>query len=431
MVRASTCVAILVALAGCRLRFDDVAVTDGSIDAPVDVAPDQLRVQVTGHGAVTGAAPIGCGHDCTYTIAAPVTVTAIAGDSWRFDHYDPPCGVAAVCTVPAGTTVHATFVRTPITANRVFVTSETAAIGGSGRAGLDAQCQARATAGQLVGTFIAGVSTSAQDARDRLTGSRGWVRLDGLPFLDQPTQLGSPDVVRGVVYDELLGLHGAFVLTGSTATGTLVAGNACTDWTSGAGPASGGLSDGAGLYAVGSSNFSCANPIYCFETGHNVAVTLKPAPFPIGRYVFLTAWNVAGGIAAGDAKCQTEATNVGLAGSYKALVATTAQSAADHLGGVAGVWRRPDGIVVAYDGLDQASWDAHVGTNASGGVLEGFPSLGAPNLTSVATLAQSCNDWTTAAGTQYTLSSYRTLPLSGVGQAQCTGNNIVTCAQTQ
>ena len=40
----------------------------------------------------------------------------------------------------------------------------------------------------MTGDFVAFVSTSTVQARDRLTGSRGWVRLDGLPFVDQVLQ---------------------------------------------------------------------------------------------------------------------------------------------------------------------------------------------------------------------------------------------------
>src|SRR5207249_1446674 len=76
-------------------------------------------------------------------------------------------------------------------ANLAFVSSATytpGAIGGAAAA--DATCNALATSAGLPGTYVAWLSTTTQNAVDRVSGARGWVRIDGLPIADLPTALG-------------------------------------------------------------------------------------------------------------------------------------------------------------------------------------------------------------------------------------------------
>src|SRR5262245_12432676 len=79
-----------------------------------------------------------------------------------------------------------------VTSNVAFVTTRTlnpSTFGGL--AGADAICQATADQAGLPGTYIAWLSTTTTNAVDRLAGSRGWVRTDGVPFADTPADIAA------------------------------------------------------------------------------------------------------------------------------------------------------------------------------------------------------------------------------------------------
>src|SRR5262249_53998924 len=83
----------------------------------------------------------------------------------------------------------------------------------------------------LPGTYIAWISTSTSDARDRLGNARGWRRPDGIPFADTVTAL----VTTGPYSISLFGADGSrvdngigTVITGTSLDGTY-AGAACSD----------------------------------------------------------------------------------------------------------------------------------------------------------------------------------------------------------
>jgi hypothetical protein len=315
-----------------------------------------------------------------------------AAESWKFDGFSAPCS-ASPCTPPLGASITATFSKAPIGANLVFVSSQKAPLNG-GVAALDQHCQTLATNASLPGVYKAFVETSTQTFAQRFAGARGWVRMDGLPFLDQITDLLSNDPPRAVMFDETGAVAGRqYVQTG-------FAGNTCTDWTANA-QTLGGYSDLAGRVAYTSSFGTCPERVYCFGTDRNVAVAIKPPPFPYGRYVF-TSSRVGSdiGVAGADAHCQAEAAQAGLPGLYRAALATTTQSAGDHVGSLAGTWRRPDGVVVTFDGLDQFPLLSGLHAAADGTSLQlpdadafGF---GASSWTALGT--RTCSDWTSTSG---------------------------------
>jgi hypothetical protein len=423
MVRSSLFVPLCM-LVACRLHFDE------GDDVGSDAASARLRIEVTGWGAVTGPGGIACTETCEYTPDGPVALTATAGEAWVFDRFES-CGAQPTCSGSPGETIRVTFARAPITANRVFVTSGNVTLSPTGRTGLDMQCQSAAAAGGLTGTFLALVSTTTEDARDRLTGSRGWVRLDGLAVLDLPTDIGLATMPRGVLYDELLGTQSReFVLTGSTIDGRKTTPN-CNDWSSSTANTQGGRSDGTGAYFFGSSNGTCAGRVFCFETGRSVQVSLKPPPFPIGRYVFLSMWTPSAGIASADARCAGDAAAAGLPGTYKALLATTTQSVLERVGTLEGVWRRPDGGLVTRLGLDHPNLETSFAMSAAGAPSALInASFGAASLTTRATLPLSCDDWTNPAGLMSVLEGWRASPFDLIISASC-GSYGVVCVQTQ
>ena len=114
----------------------------------------------------------------------------------------------------------------------MFISSIELATPFGGLAAADTFCQARAKSLGLGGTFIAMLSTSTVNMRDRLAGSRGWVRLDGVSVLDQPStgwtlQVNPIDVDETGTKD--VSRNGVF--TGTNDQGDVSATRTCGDWT--------------------------------------------------------------------------------------------------------------------------------------------------------------------------------------------------------
>jgi hypothetical protein len=122
------------------------------------------------------------------------------------------------------------------------------------------------------------------------------------------------------------------------------------------------------------------------------------------RYVFVTASardGILGGLSGADSKCQTEATNAGLTGTYKAWLSDATTSAANRLEHFTGQYKLVDGSVVATswnqftDGiLDHAiNKTAANGSISSGNVWTGSNANG-----TTATMRNNCDNWTDNSG---------------------------------
>src|SRR5207237_273702 len=83
---------------------------------------------------------------------------------------------------PVGRDFVASF--TAVRANVAFVTAAdfNGALGGLD--GGDARCQQAAAAAGLPGNYFAWLSTQSVNAADRFADSRGWIRVDGRPWVD-------------------------------------------------------------------------------------------------------------------------------------------------------------------------------------------------------------------------------------------------------
>ncbi len=158
----------------------------------------------------------------------------------------------------------------------VFVTSSTHRGDLGGLAGADAICSARAAAASLPGTYVAWLSTSTVDARDRLSepGSAGFVRTDGALVAVSIADLLDGALQNPLEFDENGSGPSSFVdavWTGTSSAGT-GSGAYCSDWTSGS-PVTG--SGGKGLRTSTSGSWtqdgtlSCGTlagaRLYCFE----------------------------------------------------------------------------------------------------------------------------------------------------------------------
>ena len=162
---------------------------------------------------------------------------------------------------------------------RVFVSSTAQMPAFGGLAGGDAICQGLANTAALGGSWVAYLSTSTVDAKDRLSTLlvRGYTLVDGTVVFNAPfnpqSALGNINLHETGAVASNLGLLGQ-VQTGTDEDGKFGGGTSCTDWTSNA---------GAGLYVgahswhndptnaasewgfFGNGGCAFARPIYCFE----------------------------------------------------------------------------------------------------------------------------------------------------------------------
>lgn len=284
--------------------------------------------------------------------------------------------------------------------NVVFVTSIAySPQAWGGLEGADEACASLAQAAELPGTFVAWLSTSGVDAKDRLGRARGWRNTRQNPFADEVSDLVAGRVYFPIAYDE----NGDEV-TGVVATGTLPDGTAaaqtCSDWTSDAGVdalVTGEQTAGAGLWTAESDGGTCADDyrLYCFQIDHQHE--LYPTPSQ-GRTVFVSSEPFvlgAQGRASADALCAADAAAEQLDGTFVALLPTSTASALARLVNPSRPWVRPDGMVVA----SSTSWfelfprlGVAITEQADGTHVGGVRVFGAASIGDSADLH--CEDWT-------------------------------------
>lgn len=289
--------------------------------------------------------------------------------------------------------------------NVVFVTSTTQTANLGGLAGADAICQNRANAAGLTGTFRAWLSSSTVNALSRMGSARGFVRRDGAPLADTLESLTtSRALLNAINYDENnVAVDSTLAWTGTSVAGVFSGNGSCSDWTSTTGSAtSGNPQAGPGMWTNYGTG-SCATPqrLYCFQIDLNSPLTVAP---PTGRLIFVysTTFNItAGGIDAADAACASNALNAGLAGTFKALLATSTATAVSRLDNAVVNYQRPDGVVVGTKadlggttGLKSGIWQQADGTYPSTSNIGIW--TGSSDPTQVGTATTTCSNWTSS-----------------------------------
>jgi hypothetical protein len=290
------------------------------------------------------------------------------------------------------------------TNNVAFVSDPVVVLGSLGAAtAADAICTTQANEAGLPGNYVAWISTSTSNAIDRLAGARGWVRADGVPFVDQlsdltASHLMSPLVIDryGVMIDIVAGA--AQIATGTSTAGTPSNGT-CTDLSAPGAMISSGTATTTSTRWTGFINTLPCNTgqrIYCFGTSSATALTVQTVP---SRRAFMsTGWVPGGGITDADMHCQMDATTASLANpsSFRALLATSTASAASRF--VDGLpWARVDGVLVANTASDlfNYDWTVTLSVDASGTYLTN-PSNSAwvgANSPLVTNSTNTCNNW--------------------------------------
>ena len=254
--------------------------------------------------------------------------------------------------------------------NLVFVTSTAYRPGDiGGLEGADALCRSHAAQANLPrpDSYTAILSDAQTPARSRLAGSRGWVRMDGLPFADRLSDIESGVVWYPVAYTEFgLEPESPIVMTGATASlGQDPALFHCDSWTSTTARLgiAGDSREGTELWVdrrhayLGNETPSCDAKygLYCFGTG--LTTPVEPPTVPEGgKLAFVTQGTIApgNGIEAFDALCQTEADAAGLVGRRFVALATPGPEdiVLSRFDLTDGPWYRGDGVKVADSVID-------------------------------------------------------------------------------
>jgi hypothetical protein len=297
--------------------------------------------------------------------------------------------------------------------NLVFVTStEQPPSSLGGLAGADALCATRAAAAGLPGTYVAWLSTSTADARDRLGSARGWRRVDGRAFADT-----AADVATGAIYfpprlDEtgadvyVGGASAPAVATGTVAGGIWAGANLdCTGWTGGGDAAYGTAEAGGGGFSTmyfAANTCSMPSRIYCFGIDRTTPVS---GPTASGRRAFVAPnWSSGGGLAAADARCTADALAAGLPGTFRALVANVGSTAISRFDTTAPSWVRVDGVPIAETAAAVATADLIAALHlTAAGVDAGIYATaftGAPRPNMAGTPNSTCDGWTSTSAAQ-------------------------------
>ncbi len=314
-----------------------------------------------------------------------------------------------------------------------------------GLAGADALCQSAADGSSVLPpgrTYVAWLSTSSVNAIDRLAGARGWIRPDGKPFADTPSDIALGRILHPLSLDE----DGSTVNTTTMAvTGTDMDGSlyssgvvsTCGDWTSSSNETRVGGPWGTTNLWTNRSNVSCATDVflYCFGTDHKTRVVPQPTD---GRIAFLSdatlPLSTAPGLVGADAICQSEAVAAGLPGNYWAMLATSTNSAVWFFS--TGLpWKRVDNVLLnaTADGiLVNGVLSTPLNVNALGEYQMNYGVWsGAISVTDVGSPTTTCDNWTSTLTTYngYTGIASLTDEWFYKFSANCTALSRVYCFQ--
>ena len=292
----------------------------------------------------------------------------------------------------------------------------------------------------LEGTYKALLSSSVENARDRVAAASGWVRVDGKPFIDRiedallldevyyPLRIdeNGADLLEGAP----LSIH--WVATGSNEAGMLDVENNCKGFT-GTGAIRLGYPDAAGNTWMAGTLLNCTQAtmvhLYCLGVDREARIA---APKATGPRIFVTATELTGDatLAGLDMRCTDDATRAGLTGDFHAVTASAASSAFVHAGGTGKTWVRIDGVEVTSD---LVSFQAPISVRADGKYrASGKVWTGAMDPATLGT--STCLDWTYGAFDEsaYGGDSVRSNPFAfGQVMSSCNMPSSVYCAEAQ
>jgi hypothetical protein len=383
-----------------------------------------VRITVTkqGQGRVTSQPPgIDCGDTCSalFDPATEIALVAEPAAGRLFVRFDGAvCDArASECSLPGDVSraVSATF--SELINNRAFISSETFAPTLGSTAAYDAACNRLAVAAglstQADAAFIAAMSTSAAPFVSRLKpGVHGWVGVDGRAFVDRLDLFDFSTVYYPLTWDEA----GNWVSVSQFMTGTAPDGSAnpnnCADWTD-ASATSVALATGSLLgpgWWISSGSVRCSEvaPILCLE---NSKTDTLVRPAVAGKLIWRTNTPYVPGSMTPDNKCQSERPpGVSAARAFVSYPSTPASDVIDP----AALYVRPDGSLVGpgdllrFGSLSSVAtslarmlqtgiWQSADGSYAN--VDDRMTWTGASHIFDSAQPGESCDGWTSTAGT--------------------------------
>jgi hypothetical protein len=408
-----------------RLFQSTLRLTNGAeADVALAVtARSQARINVerVGNGSVRSTpAGIDCGATCSGLFGAGSLLLDVEPEpGWLFAGIDgAECEVLDdTCSLDVSSSLTLTARFAEIENNLVFVSSEAFPATLGSAAAYDVECNRLATeAGFNTPTgdgFIAATSDAAGAFPARLRpGVRGWIRRDGKPVADTVEALLLGTIYHPVSFDERGGFESGRVLTGTRADGTL--GDNCVDWTDASGNVTAGFAAGGpGYWTDATPAQSCADllPVLCL--GNTSTAPLAPT-VGSGKRIWRTVATYMPGGSSPDGACALEMP-VGVSAA-RALVAYADRPASAVLD-AASNYVRVDGQLVgsgqqlidagneaAWTGAFRAGrviqtgiWQAADGSYSPGDV--GRVWSGALDLSSPASAATNCSDWSSTTGT--------------------------------
>ncbi len=282
--------------------------------------------------------------------------------------------------------------------NLVFVTSSKMQPGLlGGIAGADAECNRVAMLAGLKGNYLAWISGTGVNAKDRFGSARGWVRMDGKAVADTMTELSTSGIWYPVVFDELGMPHREEpdeMITGTDKSG-VAAGGTCSNWTDVNANNTYGNAAGVAQRWTAWLGYTCTRlgRLYCFGTDKSLALAKPMVAGPVAFVSF--GWNPNTGLAGADANCNQNAQGVGLSGTFKALLATNSASAASRFSATGDVWIQRDGLAIAASRSEFFADrpDRPVFLDASGVAVSASILAGAlqPDVAGIA--LRTCNNW--------------------------------------
>jgi hypothetical protein len=354
----------------------------------------------------------GCTSTAQFNTGTTVTITATPGSATLFNFGGDCIGQSCTLATSVNHSVTATFTGY----NYVFVTSTGSSAAFGGLSGGDNICKTRAQAAGLPGSYVAWLSTSTVNASSRFGSARGWIRPDGLPFADSINSLTQQKQVFYPPTDNEFGNPTyANAWTATAADGTFTNSGSCGDWTNQTGGAILGTSEaGSGVWTYGGGG-SCQNTgaLYCFGVDLSSPLSFTPAT---GRIAFLSkgTFSPAGGVAAADSLCASEASAASLTGTFLAALSTDTTAWGTRFNTTTGApWVRVDGVALAAKAANYIGGGilASLNVSADGTIWWGGTSnegvwTGSkdPNKTAVNPATDSCNNWlnATSSDTAYT-----------------------------
>ena len=315
--------------------------------------------------------------------------------------------------------------------------SDVASTGLTGLAAADGICQARAAGANLPNPaeFVAWLSDRDNDAYCRVFGLTGrkadncglpalpigagpWLRTDGVPFADTiEAALDANRVYSNLAVDEFgartFDPEESFTATAKDGTFSTEFAPAadCAHWTSEtADPLATAVMLGSSLAAGGDwtadgHGVTCSSQQRLMCLQKNAGPALAHVGQVGQREAFASSVDVngnLGGVAGGDAVCQSLATSAHLyqPASFKALLAATGVVNVSDRFTFDGPWYRRDGLLFAHDKAELAGGAVTLPLNVTeaGAYLGISVALTGATRTGEPQLSLDCSDWTSTAG---------------------------------